>query len=106
MATETPRKKSVRPVFLIYGIAALLISVALVALTVGGNPFDAQPGLRFFNGSTLENPFGLPEPVLLVLFAFTTLSGIASILKFLFDSVLATARFVGRIAKRSPAQSK
>jgi hypothetical protein len=104
MATETPRKKSVRPVFLIYGVIALLISVALVVLAVGGNPLDLQPeGLRDFS---LENPLGLPRPALAVIVAFTTLSGIASILKFLFDSMVATARFVRRATKRSSAPSK
>jgi hypothetical protein len=146
MATETPRKKSVRPVFLIYGVFALLISLALAAFTFRGNLFQtgaqptatsspvilptattAPPTVTVGPGtpsptfaptataaptatitpaptpapglSDTENPLGLPTPVLAAIFAFTTLSGIASILKFSFDSVVAIARIVGRFRR-------
>jgi hypothetical protein len=142
MATDTPRKKSVRLVFLIYGVFALLISLALAAFTFRGNLFQtgAQstptstpvilptattapptvtvgPGTpsptpaptataapvatpNSFSSSTIDNPLGLPTPVLAVIFAFTTLSGIASILKFTVDAVVAMARVVGRVTRR------
>jgi hypothetical protein len=145
MATETPRKRPVRLIFLIYGLFALFISLALAAFAFRGNlsPFGGQatptptimptatespiaatvtptpgPGTPTEtvaptsvatpaptptvtptsspNALDVENPLGLPAPVLAAIFAFTTLSGIASILKFTFDSVVAIARFVGR----------
>jgi hypothetical protein len=149
MAAETPRKRAVRPVFLIYGVFALLISLALAGFTLRGDlfPTGAQPtptptvaptetviptptvtvtvgpgtptatlgpattatvGAALtptpaaFAGvsSTIDNPLGLPTPVLAVIFAFTTLSGIASILKFTVDAVVAMARVVGRVTRR------
>jgi hypothetical protein len=150
MAAETPRKRTVRPIFLIYGVFALLISLALAAFAFRGNYFPASaeptatslpvvlvtptlapptvtvgPGTPTptvpisatfaptataapiptatstggIGGVTVENPLGLPNEALAVIFAFTTLSGIASILKFSFDSVVAIARFVGRFRR-------
>jgi hypothetical protein len=142
MAAETPRKRTVRPIFLIYGVFALLISLALAAFAFRGNLFPASaeptatsspivfatptpglptvtvgpgtptqtvpvsapppaptPTLTINPGSAVDNPLGLPNEVLAVIFAFTTLSGIASILKFSFDSVVAIARFVGRFRR-------
>jgi hypothetical protein len=147
MAAETPRKRAVRPIFLIYGVFALLISLALAGFTLRGDlfPTGAQPtptptvaptetviptptvtvtvgpgtptatlgpaatataGATSTStptpggASTIDNPLGLPTPILAVIFAFTTLSGIASILKFTVDAVVAMARFVGRVTRR------
>lgn len=159
MASETPRKRTVRPLFLIYGVFALLISVALLGFILRGTlvgasaqptpthvvlgppiptpteiiisgtpaqtvapgtptvdtvptfaatattspeeptPTPTGPFASFGNNSTTDNPLGLPTPVLAAIFAFTTLSGIASILKFTFDSLVAVARFVGRFRR-------